>query len=142
MVFCRISLLRGLANVNYSDSRRETSGFDQVEHTISSALYHRKPVVVLEDQFTVTFDPLKSAQRRYDPQTIALATNEQEAAPIIIYDRNTNWFTSLWYFYRWSFYQGQVVLSTQEAASLLDDPSQEFLKAVKGHLRIQITQTL
>jgi 4-amino-4-deoxy-L-arabinose transferase-like glycosyltransferase len=131
----------GLANVNYSDSRRETSGFDQVEHTISSALYHRKPVVVLEDQFTVTFDPLKSAQRRYDPQTIALATNEQEAAPIIIYDRNTNWFTSLWYFYRWSFYQGQVVLSTQEAASLLDDPSQEFLKAVKGRVYIVFMTT-
>ncbi len=122
----------GIVNITYSDSRRETYGFDQVERIINSSFRQRKPVVVLEDQFTISFDPMKSAERRYDPQTIALATNEQEAAPIIIYDRNTNWFTSLWYFYRWSFYHGQTVLSTQEASSLLSDPSGEFLQAVKG----------
>jgi|GEM_PF-5418354 len=122
----------GRVNTNFSDSRRENYGLSEVESTLDQAFKGRKPILVLVDNLFLQFDPQQRNEKLFDPETIPLAQNDQEAAPVVIYDRNINWFVSLWYFYRWSFYDGQAVLHTVEAGRLLADPSNEFINAVKG----------
>ncbi len=122
----------GRVNINYSDSRRENYGLAEVEQILQTSLIKKKPVVVLWDSLTANFDPSARNNKLFDPESVPLAENADEAAPIIIYDRNMNWFTSLWYFYRWPFYHGHVVLNSYQASSLLADPKNEFLSAVQG----------
>jgi hypothetical protein len=122
----------GSVNIHYSDSRRETYGLLQVDSIMKSALTGKKPTVILSDSLTDSFDPQQRNKILYDPDSLPLAQNPSEIAPVIIYDRNMNWFGSLWYFYRWSFYQGYTVLNTYQVNNLLVDPSQQFLTAVHG----------
>ena len=132
----------GQAGSFFSAARRASYGFNQIEDFLLKEFQGKKTGVAMSSKFDDSFDPKYLKAKIFDPDAIMAAQDEPSYTNLIVYDRNFNWFATLWYFRRFFFYGRYPVSSTEELALTRDAAPETFkilLSAVDNYYYFSAT---